>query len=539
MTTAVRVLAVARPTFDTEAAERLRAAAIATLADCTVVTEVRGGSALVMTPADVAAAMAEQPVSMPEVRDVLLCASFCDATPAVALFTGAESGFTGAESGFTGAESPPGSALPPVILWSFPEPGAPGERLLLNSLCGANLAAHALRQRGRQVRHVHGDPADRRVQAELAAALSDTSSTAPPVRGTSGPVDLIAGADALGHLSGQRIGLVGDAPPGFTPCEEPPASVTAMFGLSIDHLDLPTLFERIASVPSDRRDREHARALAEQPSLAAVPQGEALTVAGTTVALADYLTERGCDALALRCWPDFAVDLGACPCSALSRLADRGTPTACERDVLGSLTLLTLAALGAGDAHIVDTVEFEVDPSGSGGLIRVWHCGSAATALAAEPQSATQWLHCNRRLGVAGNFALRTGPVILVRFDCDPEPVDGAPNHPEHGGAGHGGAGHGGAGHGGAGSIEVAPRLRLLLAAGESVPADNRFQGTTATIRVPDPKGLVDLLITGGFPHHTVLAWRDVRPGLRGLAQLLGIPVIDLDTSPHPGIDPA
>ena len=85
----------------------------------------------------------------------------------------------------------------------------------------------------------------------------------------------------------------------------------------------------------------------------------------------------------------------------------------------------------------------------------------------------------------------------------------------------------------------MAPRLRLLLAAGESVPADNRFQGTTATIRVPDPKGLVDLLITGGFPHHTVLAWRDVRPGLRGLAQLLGIPVIDLDTSPHPGIDPA
>lgn len=503
-----RVLAVARPTFDTDAAEGLRSAALTALTELGL--PVDGGAQLVMTPADVTLAVAEHPMGAGNDLDVLVCASFCDAEAAVAFFSGPEPTVN--------------AALPPVVLWSFPEPGQPGERLLLNSLCGANLAAHALRHRGRRVRHVHGHPADPGVRAALAAvadvgagaagggaapvaAASGAGTGAPlveaaapvveaaaPLVEAAAPVDLAAARTALAALAGTRIGLIGEAPPGFTPCEEPPGILGPLFGVEVDRLPLPDLFTRIAAVAADRRAAEHAAALAAQPSLARVPEGEALTVAATTVALADYQAETGCRALAVRCWPDFAVDLGACPCSALSRLADRGTPTACERDVLGTLTLLVLAQLGAEPAHIVDTVEFDQ----AAGLIRLWHCGSAPTALAADPHDAPQWLHCNRRLGVAGNFPLRPGPVILARFDTNPDAPPGA------------------------------PRLRLLLGSGEAIPADNRFQGTTATVRVADPAAMIDTMITGGHPHHTVVAWRDVRPGLRGVAALLGIDVVDL-----------
>jgi len=37
----------------------------------------------------------------------------------------------------------------------------------------------------------------------------------------------------------------------------------------------------------------------------------------------------------------------------------------------------------------------------------------------------------------------------------------------------------------------------------------------------------VNSLVSGGFPHHTVLAWTDIRPGLRAVASHLSIPVIE------------
>ncbi len=198
--------------------------------------------------------------------------------------------------------------------------------------------------------------------------------------------------------------------------------------------------------------------------------------------------------MAIRCWPEFPTELGVCPCSSLSRLADAGTPTACERDVYGAVTMMLLEALGSGTTYLVDTVDLDVGAN----VVRLWHCGAAATSLAADPSDARQDVHCNRKVGVAGNFPLRTGPVVMARLTEDPA-------------------------QGG---------LRLLIASGESLPEPNRFQGNTAAVRLDTPaEEFVQTLVTGGFPHHTVLAWTDVRPALRTAADLLGIPVIEFATA--------
>lgn len=68
----------------------------------------------------------------------------------------------------------------------------------------------------------------------------------------------------------------------------------------------------------------------------------------------------------------------------------------------------------------------------------------------------------------------------------------------------------------------------MLLAAGESLPEPNRFQGNTASVRLDaNAADVVNTLVTDGFPHHTVLAWTDVRPQLRSVADQLGIAVVD------------
>ena len=123
----VALVALARPTFDLTCAQSNFESARELLND--LGAEIVGPTELIMTPEDVAKAVVPS-ASL----NILFMASFSDASPAVELLS-----------------KVPG----PVLLWSMREPGEVGERLKLNSMCGANLAAHALVSAGQKVRHLH------------------------------------------------------------------------------------------------------------------------------------------------------------------------------------------------------------------------------------------------------------------------------------------------------------------------------------------------------------------------------------------------
>ena len=468
--TAPRVVLVptARPTFAVDVARSLAADARALLVE--LGADVVGPEDLVMTPEDVEAAK-------PFLADgadlvVNVCASFSDATPALELYRDLDQ---------------------PVLLWSFREPGPVGDRLWLNSMCGANLFGHALVVHAGRAPHLvlgnPDEPGTRRALAEALAGHLPERVGLPANRGQR--ADAATVVPALESLRGRRLGLVGDAPPGFTPSQYDGALVASLFGIEVEQLDIDAMFDRVRTVDDVVAKSEYASAVAAQPSLGSVDADQALTSARITTAMRDWRDEGALDGMAIRCWPEFPNQLGACPCSSLSRVADESTPTACERDVYGAVTMLLMEALGSGRTYLVDTVDLDAEAN----IVRLWHCGAAATSLAADPSDATQFTHCNRKLGVAGNFPLKTGPVVMARLTEDPARPG---------------------------------TLRLLLASGESVAEPNRFQGNTAAVRLDgDAEQFVTGLVTGGFPHHTVLAWTDVRPQLRAAADHLGIAVID------------
>jgi L-fucose isomerase-like protein len=468
------VIATARPTFAVDVARRRADAARALLVE--LGAEVSGPGELVMTPDDVEKAATYLDAGS-DLGDgdlvVNVCASFSDAGPALRLYKNLDR---------------------PVLLWSFREPGPVGDRLWLNSLCGANLFGHALVRAGGQVRLVYGDPDEPQVADALRAALAGTLPPAPALPNRRLPRgDRDRARAAVESLRGKRIGAIGDAPPGFTPSEFDPALLESLFGLTVEPLTVEQIFDRMRSVEDTERDRELVAATARQPSLHDLDTEVVTRHAAVTSALRDWSAREALSAVAVRCWPEFPSELGVCPCSSLSRLADAGVPTQCERDVHGAVTMLLLEALGSGTTYLVDTVELDAAQN----LVRLWHCGSAATELAADPARATQFVHCNRKIGVAGNFPLRPGRVVMARLTEDVH--------------GQGSSG-----------------LRLLIASGESLPAVNRFQGNTADVRLDaDATAFVHGLVTGGFPHHTVLAWTDVRPELRAAADHLGIPVTE------------
>jgi hypothetical protein len=462
----VALIALARPTFDLAYAERNFAGAQALLQDLGV--EVVGPERLIMTPEDVAS------TNLPKADlHILLTASFSDASPAVDLLS-----------------EVPG----PIIGWSMREPGEVGERLKLNSMCGINLAAHALLNNGQTLRHIHGNFDEPEVRYALQDAIAGKLPTAdtPPVFHRDLASDEVVN-HALNILSTKRIGAIGDAPNGFTPCLYDAEQLERVFGIKVVNIPITSAFKRINDVSSEAQEKSYKRAVVNQPSLAKVNLQEAKKVSSVEVALDDWKDEAQLDAIAVRCWPEFPTDLGACICSSLGRLSDRGTVTTCERDVLGAVTMLVCEALGSDQNYLVDIVDLDASQN----LIRLWHCGSAATKLAADPKNATQSIHCNRKLGVAGDFPLKTGAVTLFRIDRDVDPANKV-------------------------------GLRMVVSRGESIPAPNRFQGNTATV-VTEPNAalLVNGIVTGGYPHHLVISWIDVRPGIRQMANKLGIPLIE------------
>ena len=126
----IGVLPLARPTFDVPYAEETAAAASAMLEQLDF--ELVGPPALLFDPQTTRAALADlQRQSV----DLLLVLQV-----------------TFADAGMAQAAADAISA--PIAFWSFPEPRT-GGRLRLNSLCGVNLAAHALGRNGRSYATLH------------------------------------------------------------------------------------------------------------------------------------------------------------------------------------------------------------------------------------------------------------------------------------------------------------------------------------------------------------------------------------------------
>ena len=401
---------------------------------------------------------------------ILLCATFADATVALAAF---------------------GESRVPVVLWALRDPAPTGERLYINSLCGANLAAHALVRNGVEVRLLYGNPDETATGDWLRRALTGELGPAAgsfPARGESADPSRVTAALSL--LRGAVIGVVGATPTGFTTCEYEPDWLQSALGIAMRTMPLDAAFERISAVPAQVREAEVAAAAIRSPSLRSLPEVQVDRFGAVATALREWTQEEGLAGLALRCWPEFPLQYGVCPCSALGRLASTGLATACEADVNGAATMLLMRALdpARGLTYLADVVRVDE----TAGTATFWHCGLAPVELAADPESATQDLHCNRGIGVAGNFPLRPGRVTIARISRS---RDG---------------------------------YRLLLGGGEALAAPNRFKGNSLDVHIDgDASTFVRALVERGFEHHTVLAWADLRPDLRTAATSLGIELVE------------
>ncbi len=436
---------IARPTFDTVLAAQVTAQMAATLtaAGCELV----GPADLVMDATAVQAAadsLAGQPLDLL----LLFQASFADSSVAAGLAQAVDA---------------------PTLLWALPEERT-GGRLRLNSFCGINLAGHALKRAGIKYDYVYALPDD-------AAGLRKLL-----VLARAGRVKRL--------LKTTRIGRVGEHPTGFEPCGFDSDALARRLGVEIVQRELTGVFAQVRELAPTDIAPVLEEIKGKVAGLDALDQKALHGSLGVYLTLNHLVKQENFQGLAVRCWPEFFLELGCAACGAMSMLSDAGTPCSCEADVNGTVTQVILQGLSGDVAFGTDVVGFDVERDEA----VVWHCGLAPLGMAdpaAEPRGT---IHSNRKLPLLMEFPLKPGRVTIARLT---QAGDGA--------------------------------YRLVVGGGEMLRAPMSFSGTSGVLRFDRPAAdVLDTIMAEGLDHHISLTYGDYVDELLALAEMLELPVLRL-----------
>jgi L-fucose isomerase-like protein len=360
----------------------------------------------------------------------------------------------------------------PLFLWAVPEPRT-GGRLRLNSLCGINLAGHALTLRHLRYDYAYAAPDDPQ-------AISQVQS-------------LAAAGMVRRRLKGTRLGVVGEHPPGMDSCHLDAPLLEAKLGLKIQQIELQSVFESARRIPEPQIAQVRSQLDLRLDNLAELHQPALKGTLSVYTALREMAEAQRLEALAVRCWPEFFTEMGCAACGAMSMLSDGGQgqhtpiPCSCEADVNGTVTQLILQWLAGAPAFGSDVVAMDFDEN----MVALWHCGLAPLSMADPQVQPHGGIHSNRRLPLVMEFPLKPGRVTIARLS------------------------------------QASGELRLVLGRGEMLASPPPFSGTSGILRFEKPaRQIFDTLMQQGLEHHISLVYGDYLPALEAFARLTGLPVL-------------
>ena len=193
--------------------------------------------------------------------------------------------------------------------------------------------------------------------------------------------------------------------------------------------------------------------------------------------------------VAVRCWPEFFIELGCAACGAMSMLSNEMTSCSCEADINGTITQVILQTMSGKPAFNSDIVAFDIEED----IGVLWHCGLAPLSMASDADKPQATIHSNRQLPLLMEFTLKAGRITLARLS------------------------------------EASGEYRLVIGGGEMIEAPPSFTGTSGTVRFDSgAEFAMDTLINEGLEHHISIVYGDYQDSLKMLAKLLDIPVLML-----------
>ncbi|MBN1881707.1 MAG: fucose isomerase [Deltaproteobacteria bacterium] len=346
----------------------------------------------------------------------------------------------------------------PILLWGLNELPYDGGKIRLNSVCGVNLNASNLYKSGHRGYHVTiGDAIDE---------------------------NWVDAVRVVAALRRSRVGIAGYRAHGFFNLDVADLSIYREIGTLVDHFELADIYGReVKAAEKNRRKKE----LKHTFDTSGITDEQLERVASLSAQLDAFMESNKLDALALRCWPEFAREFGIAPCAAMSLLQSEGRIIACEGDLEGTLSMLAHSAAGGETPFLFDFSQVNIAEN----FALLWHCGVAPCSLWDGVCTRSLDTYFAGGRGVTADFVLREGDVSILRIDTAGD---------EH---------------------------RLFLARARGIPMEKELKGTYLKVTFPEPvERVLNRIIYTGIAHHASMVYGDFIAPFEIVARIYGWRVI-------------
>lgn len=126
-------------------------------------------------------------------------------------------------------------------------------------------------------------------------------------------------------------------------------------GISVVTLDLSDIFGTVSRMKdNDDRVQHKLAAIRSYVKTDGIPAEALLKMTKLGVAVEHWMTEQHCTISAIQCWTSLEENFGVVPCTIMSMMSNNLLPSACETDVVGSLSMHALALASQTPSALLD-----------------------------------------------------------------------------------------------------------------------------------------------------------------------------------------
>lgn len=284
-----------------------------------------------------------------------------------------------------------------LVMWGFREPIIEGfTGMPLNSMCALNMYTSFLyRMQKHDFSYVYGE-------AEEAAALEKITK-------------ILEAAKIKKELKESKFCIIGGRVPGFYLSNVDELKFRNEIGAELVYYSIASLIDDANKVPMEEVEVEKINFLGMVSKCTASAQSLEKS-ARIYIAIKKFAKENKVNGFALKCWPDFQDLMDVAVCGIVARLNQEGLLTSCEGDVTGLTTMFIQSRISSQPVFLTDLVNITQE-----GTVKLWHCGSAAPALAADKENTSFCTHPTMKYvsGMATEFPLQQGKVMLCKLTED------------------------------------------------------------------------------------------------------------------------
>ncbi len=226
-------------------------------------------------------------------------------------------------------------------------------------------------------------------------------------------------------LRNARYGQIGARPDAFWTCRYNEKQLQ-LLGPTVVTLDLSEVIGGANRIPDS--DPDLARVIASIQGYADTSRVKQLSVVRSgklELFLRRWAAANAIDAFGIQCWTSIQANYGVCSCTTMSRFGDEGVPSACEADIMGTMSMHAAMLASDSPAGLADWNNLHNDDDE---LVNVWHCGVFPAAFARTPVK----LGVQEIIASSGaatyedsegtiEFIARDGPLTLCRITQDPQ----------------------------------------------------------------------------------------------------------------------